>query len=85
MILPKIEERTLCAPIIILHKQHWFESDWEINGNHKTPWYSFSDGLYRKKIENAGGETAYDKMARKNRRPEKPRIELKDKMIIFKG
>jgi hypothetical protein len=47
MILPKIEERTLCAPIIILHKQHWFESDWEINGNHKTPWYSFSDGFYR--------------------------------------
>ena len=37
MILPKIEERTLYAPIIILHKQHWFESNWENNGNHKTP------------------------------------------------
>ena len=85
MILPKIEERTLYAPIIILHKQHWFESDWENNGNHKTPWYSFSDGFYRQIIEDADGETACDKMARKNRRPEKPRMELDEKMIIFKG
>lgn len=73
-----MEERAFYAPIINYINHICLKAIGEITVITIHPIF-FSDWFYRKIIEDASGETAYDKMTRKNRNPEKPRIELDEK------